>query len=123
MTQRAENLFENEIRFYVQKIETECFKEIDFKNLNLESKSSFVIINSLKELVRKRFEFLKQIKNRNTIFDSFIISLQDIYNEIKNIIINNYDEKVSISKNKHFKECYNDLMMFFVSIFKKFEII
>lgn len=123
MTQRAETLFENEIDNFIKKMNQAFYKPVLLDKIQIRTLNAFNLIINLKKLIKDKFDLLKQLENQTKNTYTFKIAAEEIYYQFQEIIVNYYEDKVRIFKIKNAKENYENIMIFFISLFQKFEII
>ncbi len=123
MTQIANSLYENEIENFLNKLTEPEFKETKLESLFLNTTSGSDLINSMRKLLLEKHSFFKSIQNRKTISQITKEGLEKVYEELGVIITDNFSDKIKFSKNVHSKESYERIMIFFVILFQRFEII
>jgi hypothetical protein len=117
-----ELLLEKELENFLQR---PIFFEIELKDISLINQSVHPLIENLKKLLRPNIDFLiSLVKEKNvSLASNSMERLEIIYVEFTNVIINNFDDKASITRIAHVRESYNKLMSFLVSIFHKFDLV
>lgn len=123
MTQTMISLYEKEIENFCQKVTEPEFKQIQLHELFLNTTSGSDLINSMRKLILEKTDFFKTIQNRQTIPHIMKECLENVYEKLGFVIANHYSDKILFSKNRHSKESYERIMLFFVFQFKKHEVI
>ena len=113
---RVRNLiFQSEVNGYLKKIENHNYYQtiiISIKNFSQQS-SSFRLISQLKKLVEKVISLEKKKDEPNE------EEVEMLYEEFQEIVIENFDEKKEITRQKKCRENYENLFIFLVFFFKK----
>ncbi len=105
-------IFNSEVKSLLKKVENNYQSNLEILKGFLNYSSSFKLINGLKQLVKKVISFKKsKAKNEDEI--------ENFYEEFQEIVINNFDEKKLISKNKHYQKNYETLFIFLTYFFKE----
>lgn len=110
-------IFQGEVNGFLRKIESHYQVAITPIERFLQYPSAFRLISCLKKLTRKVIDLNK---DTGTIDDE---KVRVLYAEFQEIVIENFDEKKEITRQKKYRENYEMLFIFLVLFFKKVQII
>lgn len=122
MTELATLLVDKEIETYVEKTREPEFEQIQLDELFLNKTAGFDLINQMRKLIDEKSTFFKSIQNREKLTHIEEMGLKNIFEDMKTIIANHYEDKVNIMKTFHSRESYERIMTFLMFLFEKFEI-
>lgn len=122
--QTIELLFDKEFDSYIKKSDMNYADPVTLDDLFLSRTSGFELINEIRCIACKNISFLREIAQENKRTKEECQSvLEKIYEDLKQIFCDNFEEKSSLTKIKHSRESYERLMTYFAFLFKKYDVI
>jgi hypothetical protein len=118
-----EAIFNHEVNSFKRRMNNDVVNgTLSIEGLDLKAHSNFSLTTQLKRVLYKQQAVLIKLeKQGEKAFRKFKDVLDELFEEVKDIVINHYEEK-KLFKNQA-RKSYERLMMYIINVFQKFELI